>query len=459
MGNEWKETTLGETVREGGGLIQTGPFGSQLHASDYVEDVQGIPCIMPANIIDNKVNYDGIARISNEDAQRLKKHLVKTGDIVYSRRGDVTRKALITESDEGAFCGTGCLLIRPGSEVDSKFLHYHLSSPFNSRWIVHHAIGATMPNLNTGILSNIPLSIPSADTQRRIAHILGSLDDKIALNRQQNATLEAMAQALFRSWFVDFDPVLDKALAAGHDIPEPLQPKAQRRLALGDKRKPLPPEVTGLFPDRFVYEEEVGWVPEGWVVKPAKEIYDISIGKTPPRKEPEWFSLDESNISWVSIRDMGNAEIFISSTSEYLTEEAVEKFRVVRVPKGSVILSFKLTIGRVAIAGSDLCTNEAIAHFKANSRSPGQFWTYLYLKDFNFDSLGSTSSIATAINSKIVKSMPIVVCGIDILDAFNEEVKPIFEKIAVNVDQVRNLVKLRDTLLPKLMSGELQVNG
>jgi type I restriction enzyme S subunit len=268
-----------------------------------------------------------------------------------------------------------------------------------------------------------------------------------------------MAQALFRSWFVDFDPVLDKALAAGHDIPEPLQPKAQRRLALGDKRKPLPPEVTGLFPDRFVYEEEVGWVPEGWVVKPAKEIYDISIGKTPPRKEPEWFSLDESNISWVSIRDMGNAEIFISSTSEYLTEEAVEKFRVVRVPKGSVILSFKLTIGRVAIAGSDLCTNEAIAHFKANSRSPGQFWTYLYLKDFNFDSLGSTSSIATAINSKIVKSMPIVVCGIDILDAFNEEVKPIFEKIAVNVDQVRNLVKLRDTLLPKLISGELQVNG
>ncbi|MDQ6979480.1 MAG: restriction endonuclease subunit S, partial [Mariprofundaceae bacterium] len=187
MGSEFVSNTLGEIVTSGGGVIQTGPFGSQLHASDYVAN--GIPVIMPANINWGRVDLIDIARIKQKDADQLSKHIVKSGDIVYSRRGDVTRKALITESEEGMFCGTGCLLVRVGNLINARFLYYHLSSPTNQEWIIRHAVGATMPNLNTGILRQIPLQVPSITYQKAIAHILGSLDDKIELNRKMNETL------------------------------------------------------------------------------------------------------------------------------------------------------------------------------------------------------------------------------------------------------------------------------
>ena len=275
MASDLLETTLGEIVKLGNGLIQTGPFGSQLHASDYV--IKGIPVIMPLNIIDNKVDLFGIARITKKDAERLSKHLVKKNDIVYSRRGDVTRKALITEREEGMFCGTGCLLVRPGHSIDARFLTYHLSSPINQEWIIRHAVGATMPNLNTGILKQVPLSLPSLDIQKAIAHILGSLDDKIGLNRQINETLEAMAQALFKSWFVDFDPVIDNALAAGNSIPDGLLARAEQRQAMPPSDTDNP-AIRALFSDAFEFTEEMGWIPKGWAVKSFGDLLDLTIG-------------------------------------------------------------------------------------------------------------------------------------------------------------------------------------
>ena len=203
---DWEYTTLGAACERGGGDIQTGPFGSQLHASDYVS--VGIPSIMPQNIGDNRINVDGIARISPDDASRLSRYLVREGDIVYSRRGDVERRALVRGGEDGWLCGTGCLRIRFGEGgVDSRYASYFLGHPSVREWIVRHAHGATMRNLNTTILSACPFVIPPKEEQRAIAHILGTLDDKIELNRHMSETLEAMARALFKSWFVDFDPV------------------------------------------------------------------------------------------------------------------------------------------------------------------------------------------------------------------------------------------------------------
>jgi type I restriction enzyme S subunit len=201
--NDWLRTTLGEMISYGNGKIQTGPFGSQLHASDYVED--GIPCIMPANMQNNRVNLNGIARITKKDANRLSKHIVKAGDIIYSRRGDVTQKALIREKEVGYFCGTGCLLIRPGDELDSEFLIYYLSTPISRSWIIKQAVGATMPNLNTAILTSVPLKIPRKAIQQKIAAIFSALDKKIEFNNRINAELEAMAKTLYDYWFVQFD--------------------------------------------------------------------------------------------------------------------------------------------------------------------------------------------------------------------------------------------------------------
>lgn len=246
---DWEQTTLGEACDRGGGNIQTGPFGSQLHASDYVSD--GIPSIMPQNIGNNRVIEEGIARITADDAERLSRYLVQAGDIVYSRRGDVEKRALIREEEDGWLCGTGCLRVRFGAQgEDPSYASYYLGHPDVRAWIVRHAQGATMPNLNTSILSSLPFVVPPLDQQRAIAHILGTLDDKIELNRRMNETLEEMARAIFKSWFVDFDPVRAKA---------------------EDRDPGLPKHIADLFPDRFA-DSELGAIPAGWTVEPLDQV-------------------------------------------------------------------------------------------------------------------------------------------------------------------------------------------
>ena len=157
MSSEWNSTTLGQICKAQGGAIQTGPFGSQLHTADY-KDV-GVPVVMPTNIGDGGIVLDGIARIDQTDVERLSQHKLKLGDIVFSRRGDVTKNALVREHEVGFFCGTGCLKVRLGEEsiASAKFISHCLRLPEIKDWLIRHAVGATMPNLNTGILSAVPI--------------------------------------------------------------------------------------------------------------------------------------------------------------------------------------------------------------------------------------------------------------------------------------------------------------
>ncbi len=199
----WWETTLAGVCNGRDGLIQTGPFGSQLHAHDYKE--QGTPVVMPQQLGDNLINTEGIARISDEDVQRLKRHKLQRGDIVFSRRGDVTRRAFITEKQDGWLCGTGCMLIRPSHpKLNNEYLAFFLSLPEVKEYITRQAVGATMPNLNTGILQAVPLFLPSRTAQEKIVEVLTAYDDLIHNNTRRIAILEEMAQTLYREWFVRF---------------------------------------------------------------------------------------------------------------------------------------------------------------------------------------------------------------------------------------------------------------
>ncbi len=320
--------------------------------------------------------------------------------------------------------------------------------------------GSAQPSLNRNLIYGIELNLPPLHEQKAIAHILGSLDDKIELNRQMNQTLEQMAQALFKSWFVNFDPVIDNALAVGNKIPDALKAKTEQRLTViaSGTRQSLPEQIQKLFPNEFEFSEELDkWIPKGWRVDSASNIYNISIGKTPPRKESEWFTENDSDVKWASIRDMGDSGFMILETNEFLTNEAINTFNIKIVPKGTVLLSFKLTLGRVCIATENMCSNEAIAHFRINGATPSSLWTLLYLKQYDYDILGSTSSIATAINSKIVKSMPFLIPKMDIITAFDKYSNIILGKIELNERSIQSLTKLRDTLLPKLISGEVRV--
>ena len=189
----WASTTLGVLCSEGG-TVQTGPFGSQLHANDYVD--QGVPVVMPVNIGDNRIIEQGIMRIREGDAERLVRHRLRAGDIVYSRRGDITRRALIRH-ETGWLCGTGCLLVRPGRNVDSIWLSSWLGTPLVHEWLNQHSVGATMPNLNTGILSALPVNVPPLAEQRRIARVLGALDDLIDTNESTARSMEQLLAAQF----------------------------------------------------------------------------------------------------------------------------------------------------------------------------------------------------------------------------------------------------------------------
>ncbi|UZT06187.1 restriction endonuclease subunit S [Clostridium sp. LQ25] len=190
----------------------------------------------------------------------------------------------------------------------------------------------------------------------------------------------------------------------------------------------------------------------------AEEYFNITIGKTPPRKEKECFSTSSKDVKWISISDLKDCGVFISDSSEYLVKEAIDSYNVKIVPNNTVVLSFKLTIGRVAITDGEMATNEAIAHFRTKNDYIVEY-LYCYLKRFKFDNLGSTSSIAKAINSKIIKSMIIMIPDDYLLKEFHEFAKPIMKTIKNKLRENKKLIKLRDTLLPKLMNGEIDVSN
>ena len=322
----------------------------------------------------------------------------KIGDILISNIRPYFQK--IWCADRCGGCSADVLCIRAKENTDSKYLYYLLSQQAFFDYVMSGAKGCKMPRGDKKQIMQWPVNIPAIDVQKKVVAILSSLDNKIRLNRRINDNLEEQAKALFKSWFVDNN---------------------------GEK----------------------------WRKGIVSDFYDISIGKTPPRKESQWFTDSENGIVWASISDMGSCNVFLGNSSEYLTKEAVRKFKVCVVPENTILLSFKLTIGRVAIADKEMATNEAIAHFIAPNNAIE--YTYLALKNYEFSSLGSTSSIATAINSKIIKSMPWMMPDEDTLNLFHQIVLPVFERMRNNCQEIICLSSLRDTLLPKLMSGELSV--
>lgn len=241
------EETLGEICDRVDGVIRTGPFGSQLHASDYVPN--GIPVIMPKNIADGRVSTEDIARVRPEDAVRLSQHVLQEGDIVYARRGDIGRHALITKREEGWLCGTGCLRVKLGDQVIyPEYLHYYLNQQPVIAWIANQAVGATMPNLNTDILRSIPVRYPPRSHQHKIASILSAYDDLIENNLRRISILEEMARAIYREWFVEFR-------YPGHE-------------------------------DVSMVDSELGLIPEEWIVAELRTVATLIRNSSSPAKNP-----------------------------------------------------------------------------------------------------------------------------------------------------------------------------
>lgn len=311
-----------------------------------------------------------------------------------------SKKQNIAQVVDGQFWVNNHAHIVQGNEqCDTRFLCYLINSMDLSGYVT----GSAQPKLSQANLNAVTLSLPTLAEQKRIVEYLYMLDQKIDVNRQINDNLEQQAMALYRQMFVENN---------------------------NDARRECR----------------------------ADEYFDISIGKTPPRKEAQWFSMNPTDCIWVSISDMGRCGMYIADSSEYLTHESVDKFNIKVVPDNTVLLSFKLTVGRVAITDGAMVTNEAIAHFKTDKPEINEY-LYCYLKDFNYQTMGSTSSIATAVNSKIIKAMPFVIPTDAELVSFHSATAPMFEMIKTRQRENTRLAELRDSLLPKLMSGEIDVSA
>ena len=196
--SEWKKVKLGEIAKG----IQTGPFGSQLHQSDYSDC--GIPVVMPKDIINGRIVETSIAHVEQHHVDRLSRHKISKGDILYARRGDVGKCAYVTESQEGWLCGTGCLRVTINKELAyPKFIFFQLQKRETIGWVEKHAIGATMLNLNTSILGDVPIELPSLNSQKQVVDILSRYDSLIENYQKQIKLLEEAAQRLYKEWFVD----------------------------------------------------------------------------------------------------------------------------------------------------------------------------------------------------------------------------------------------------------------
>lgn len=391
---EWQTVTLGTIV------------STNQNTYSPKEDWQFVNYLDTGNITMNRVDEIQCINTLTDKLPSRARRKVKSNSIIYSTvRPNQSHYGIIKEQPENFLVSTGFAVIDVDFEkAVPEYIYYALTQQEvteHLQAIAEQSVSA-YPSIKPSDIENLEILLPDNNTQGKIVAILRSIDEKIKQNNEINNNLLEQVLTLYRNRFVD---------------------------TVNDERR----------------------------ICRADEYFDISIGKTPPRKEPQWFSTNPQDVTWVSISDMGTCGLYISSSSEQLTREAVDRHNVKVVPDNTVLLSFKLTVGRIAITNGEMTTNEAIAHFKTDKKEINEY-LYCYLKCFNYQTMGSTSSIATAVNSKIIKGMPFVVPTDNELKEFHDLAAPMFANIKANQIETDNLVALRDTLLPKLMSGELDVS-
>lgn len=346
----------------------------------------------------NKFEKKDSIWVSKDAYEFLKKSKLEGGEIVITNVGANLGTVFIApQIDYPQTLGPNSIIIK--TKENDKYIYYLLLSRYGQNKIKEIVSGSAMPKFNKTDFKNIIIQLPSIENQKKVVKMLSALDKKIELNNKINDNLLEIINTLYKNEFIDV--------------------KEYKR---------------------------------------AEEIADITIGKTPPRGNKECFSTKNEDVKWASIADLGKCGTYILDTREKLTKEAVDNYNVKVIPKNTIILSFKLTIGRIAITSQEMATNEAIAHFNLEDKDM-LYYLYSYLKNFDYEKLGSTSSIATAVNSKIIKAMPIVIPDKETLENYNEKVSSMFEKIRENEFENKKLEQLRDTLLPELMNGEIDLDN
>lgn len=327
----------------------------------------------------------------------------------------------------------GLVQIRQNAPIRIDFLNYLMRSSGYRHWVVSSATGSTVKHTSPDRICAYQFSLPPIDIQKYIGGILTALDDRITLLRETNATLEAIAQALFKSWFVDFDPV---------------HAKQQGRSPEG-----MDETTAALFPDSFE-ESELGLVPQGWRVCSFADTITVIGGGTPKTSVRDYWNGD---IPWFSVVDTPAAtDVFVIDTEKHITEAGLNNSSTKLLPVGTTIISARGTVGKLALAGQEMTMNQSCYGLrgKAGDDYFTYFSTYRIVETLKQRTHGS---VFDTITRDTLSGVSVIYPAESSISAFENLLTPIMERIRENLKQAQALANLRDTLLPRLISGQLRL--
>ncbi len=412
MGEAWPQTTIGALLEAQGGDIKTGPFGTKLKASEYTAG--GVPVVSVREVGYGLVElHRETPRVDETVTERMPEYLLRTGDVVFGRKGAVDRSAWIRPEQDGWFVGSDGIRLRVPETCNSRFLAYQFLGPAQRRWMLQHAGGSTMPSLNQGIIERIPIFLPPRSRQDEVVEILGSLDDKIELNRRTNETLEAIARALFKAWFVDFEPVRAKAAGAS-SFPG------------------MPQEVFESLPSRLV-ESELGLIPEQWKVTTLSSLCKLEYGK----------ALKAAN------RVAGHIPV-IGSNGRI----GWHNKRIAAGP--GIVVGRKGNPGVVTWVQQDFFPIDTTFYVVPTRSYPGLAYLSFALEFLRLGRLGSDSAVP-GLNRKMAYGTPLVSPSRGAAAFFEQWALQIKQAMFTLDRESKLLTETRDTLLPQLISGKLQL--
>ncbi|MGH2406378.1 MAG: restriction endonuclease subunit S [bacterium] len=368
--------------------------------------------------------------------ERTQRAEPRHGDLLYSREGTYFGVAAEIPPGTKVCLGQRMVLLRPDPRrVHPTYLRFWLNSPRIQAYIHGHRDGSVAERLNLPTIRRLPVATPSLPDQRAIAYILGTLDDKIELNRRMNETLEAMARALFKSWFVDFDPVRAKAAGRDPGLPKPL---------------------ADLFPASFE-DSELGEIPRGWSAGSILGQARLLSGGTPKTDRPDYW---QGGIPWASAKDVSQAgQTFIVETERTITAKGLDESATQVVPSlSTVVVARGATTGRMALLGREMAMNQTCYALTSSVERP--FALYLRLRHA-IDALvhAAHGSVFDTITTSTFASSVVLQAPAPVLDSFERLVSPFYLRILACVAECVRLTEVRDALLPKLISGELRVEN
>ena len=454
MGSDWKEVSLGEI-----GRVVTGKTPKTKVIENFGHE---IPFITPRDMDDQRIISETERYLSKVGSVSVKNSIIPANSISVSCIGSDMGKSAIAKYLSVTNQQINSIVV--SDEFYYKFVYYNLSS--RKAEIRGLAGGSAQPILNKSDFSQIKMFVPPLTEQKAIAYILGSLDDKIELNRQMNGTLEAMAQALFKSWFVDFDPVIDNALAAGNAIPDEFAERAKQRTAIEKKDNS---DIQNLFPDEFEFTEEMGWIPKGWSVQSFGDLLDSTIGGDWGKPEQD----DKHTRESVIIRGTDIPKLKLGERSEAPKRWVEEKKLKTRILKPFDIVIEISGGSPTQSTGRSIIITEQILERLGGVAEPASFcrkfsplnkflglYAGIHLQKIYDDGKmweyqNQSTGISNFQTTSFLEREELVVPSESVLLKFYETLEPIISKMSSN--QQIELARLRDTLLPKLMSGELRI--